>query len=371
LTHDVIVVGGGIIGCAVADILSSRGASVHVIDPRPLGGGATQASGGMLAPYAEGAHAPALEALGARSLALHAALAARLGPEVPFLAAGSLHVAFDDAETSGLEALAEGHRRRGIESLMLTGAQARELEPGLSAGCACALLIPSHALVGALALARHAWTAASSRGGRWTTGRVTRIHSCGGAGLRVESSAGPLSAGRVVLAAGSWAPQVTIDGVAPLPVRPLRGQLLHLRMSPATDATSWGGASRIVWASGCYLVPWPDGSMLVGATTEDVGYDERATAAAVRDLLGAAAEVLPSAWHAEFLGVRVGLRPASPDELPIIGASSRVPGLVYATGHHRNGVLLAPLTAELVAKAIAGEDDPAFSVTSADRFGDF
>jgi glycine oxidase len=111
--------------------------------------------------------------------------------------------------------------------------------------------------------------------------------------------------------------------------------------------------------------------MLVGATTEDVGYDERATATGVRDLLDAAADVLPRVWQAEFLGVRVGLRPASPDDLPIVGCSARVEGLVYATGHYRNGVLLAPLTAELVAKAVAGEDDEAFTVTAPSRFGEY
>jgi glycine oxidase len=117
-------------------------------------------------------------------------------------------------------------------------------------------------------------------------------------------------------------------------VRPVRGQLLHLRWPTASIA-------RIVWGARCYAVPWPDGTVLVGATTEDVGFDERATVSGVRDLLDAAAELLPRAWQADFSGVRAGLRPASPDELPLIGPSARVPGLVYATGHYRNGVLLA------------------------------
>jgi glycine oxidase len=368
---DVLVVGGGIIGCAAADALSSRGASVRVLDPRPLGGGATQASGGMLAPYVEGAHAPSLEALGARSLALYTALAARLGPEVPWLATGSLHVAFDEAEAASLEALADGHRSRGVESRRLTGAQARELERDLGADCVAALMIPSHALVGARAFASHAWRAAEARGASWTTATVTRIGACRGGRLRVESSAGDLDADRVVLAAGSWASQVAVDGAPRIPVRPVRGQLLHLRMVPGSSSGAPPGLSRIVWGSRCYLVPWPDGTMLVGATTEDAGYDERATATGVHDLLDAAAEVLPRAWQAEFLGVRVGLRPASPDELPIVGPSACLPGLVYATGHYRNGVLLAPLTAELVAKAVAGEDDPAFAITTPGRFGAF
>jgi glycine oxidase len=112
--------------------------------------------------------------------------------------------------------------------------------------------------------------------------------------------------------------------------------------------------------------------VLVGATLEDVGFDDRATVAGVRDLLDSVCEIVPRAWQAGFLGARVGLRPASPDALPLIGRSSRVPGLVYATGHYRNGVLLAPLTGELVANIVAGdESDAALSVVSPRRFGEF
>ena len=167
-----------------------------------------------------------------------------------------------------------------------------------------------------------------------------------------------------MLAAGSWSGGIEIADTAALPVRPVRGQLLYLRWPAAP-------ISRIVWGTRCYLVPWIDGTVLVGATSEEVGFDERPTVTGVRDLLEAATELIPSAWQAEFLGVRVGLRPASPDELPLIGPSTRLPGLVYATGHYRNGVLLAPLTAELVVKALAGEDDEAFAVTSPSRFGEF
>jgi glycine oxidase len=369
---DVVVIGGGIIGCTVAQALASGGASVRLFDPRPLGGGATQASGGMLAPYAEGAHAPDLEALGARSLGLYAAAASTLGSAVPWLASGSLHVAFDDEEAAALAALADGHRARGIESHLLGGGEARKLERGIAADCVAALLIPSHALVGARAFARHAWGAAEADGARWTTAAATRVSARVGGGLRVETSTGDVVTDRVVIAAGSWTPQVAVEGVDPLPVRPVRGQLLHLRMEPPPAlGVRWGGASRILWGSRCYLVPWPDGTMLVGATTEDVGYDERATATGVRDLLDAAAEVLPRVWGAEFLAVRVGLRPASPDDLPIVGASARVPGLVYATGHNRNGALLAPLTAELVATTVQGADDPALALTRPSRLGEF
>jgi glycine oxidase len=363
---DVVVVGGGIIGCAVAEALAARGAAVQVIDPRSLGGGATQASGGMLVPHVEGLHHPALEALGTRSLDLYDRYVQRQGgtAAVPYERSGSLHVAFDEAEASELEALARRHQERRIESRLLTGQEARALEPALAAGCARALFVPGHGYVSASGLAQRLWDTARSQGACWTTAQARRIVRDQGSGLRVETAGGAHTAPHVVVAAGSWTPGLEIEGVPPLPVRPVRGQLLHIRWQ--TRPTS-----RIVWSARSYLVPWPDGTMLVGATTEEVGFDERATVSGVRGLLDAAAEILPAAWQAEFAGVRVGLRPASPDELPIIGRSARLPGLVYATAHYRNGVLLAPLTAELVVRAVAGGDDPAFAFTSPSRFGEY
>ena len=146
-------------------------------------------------------------------------------------------------------------------------------------------------------------------------------------------------------------------------MRPVRGQLLHLM---------WNGPplKRATWSRRCYLVPWQDGSLLVGATVEDVGFDERATVAGVRDLLDAACDLIPQTWTAGFRAARVGLRPGTPDDMPIIGASPTVPGLMYATGHYRNGVLLAPLTAQLVADAMLDNRiDPMLEAVSPSRFG--
>ena len=148
------------------------------------------------------------------------------------------------------------------------------------------------------------------------------------------------------------------------PVRPIRGQLLRL---------AWKGpmVRRVVWSERCYLVPWDDGTLLVGATVEDAGFDERTTAAGVRDLLDAACEIAPAAWTAGFIDARAGLRPASADLLPIIGASRVFPNLMYATAHYRNGVLLAPATAAIVADAMLDKRlDPALAAFSPQRFGD-
>jgi glycine oxidase len=184
--------------------------------------------------------------------------------------------------------------------------------------------------------------------------RVTGIRT-DPAGVAISTEDGTSwSAGHVVIAAGSWAGQLDVDDPAASAVRPVRGQLLRLH---------WRGAplARIVWGPDCYVVPWQNSTILVGATVEDVGFDERTTAAGVRDLLDAVCELLPEAWGATFVEARVGLRPTTPDELPFLGPSERSDRIVYATGHYRNGVLLAPLTAQLVADWIVdGTEHAAF-----------
>jgi len=171
------------------------------------------------------------------------------------------------------------------------------------------------------------------------------------------------TAGAVVVAAGSWSRRVRVEHQPPLPIRPVRGQLLHLEWPTATPP------ARVVWGPKCYTVPWSDGSLLVGATVEEVGFDERSTAIGVHGLLTAAIELLPDASRASIEAVRVGLRPATPDGLPAIGPLGRAPRVTVATGHYRNGILLAPLTADLVTRQILDEQlDPVLDLTTPDRF---
>ena len=148
-------------------------------------------------------------------------------------------------------------------------------------------------------------------------------------------------------------------------MRPIRGQLLQLASDgPAAEPHRVGSA--------CYLVPASSSSILVGATVEDAGFDERTTVAGVRDLLDSACDLVPHLWQATFVGARVGLRPATADEMPIIGRSTKMPGLVYATGHYRNGVLLAPLTARAVADLVLdNRDDPLLAAAAPQRFGEY
>ena len=365
---EIIVIGAGVVGCAVAYELARRGASVEVLDERMIGMGATQASAGILAPYAESRIGNALLDLTTRSLDLFDDFVARVSSEsgvaVAYRRSGTLDVAVDEAEMEQLAMTADGLASRGVAAQLIDGPAARLEEPHLTSAVVGALLIGSHGFVSAPDLMRAAAAAARRHGAQVVEqSRVKRIARAEG-DISVETDRGRLRGDAVVLAAGSWSAGVEIEGVTTrLPVRPVRGQLLHL---------AWNGAPlrRILWSSKCYLVPWDDGTVLLGATTEEAGFDERATVAGVQDLLEAGCEVAPQVGKAGFLGARVGLRPGTPDNLPIIGFSAAMPNLMYATGHYRNGILLAPLTAQLVADALLdGRMDDTLGAVSPARFG--
>lgn len=366
---DIVVVGAGIIGCAVAYELARRGASVQIVDDRPAGMGATQASAGVLAPYIEAREGHPLLELTVRSLDLFEAFITRVSAEgretLIYRRSGTLDVAVDDDGFRKLEQAASALSRRGVEARLLDARSARAEEPHLSEAVVGGLLVPVHGYVSATELTRTLAAAARRHGAQLIEqGRVRRI-SRAGADLMVETDRGSLTGNGVVLAAGSWSGKIAVEGVvAQLPVRPVRGQLLHL---------AWGGTTlrRVIWSERCYLVPWADGTLLVGATVEEAGFDEGTTTVAVRDLIEAAAEIVPHAWTAGLVAAKAGLRPGTPDDLPVIGFSSVVPNFMYATGHYRNGVLLAPLTAQLVADAmLENRIDPLLAATSPQRFGD-
>jgi glycine oxidase len=363
---DVIIVGGGIIGCAVARELASRGAHVRLFEARTVAAGATQASAGILAPYIEGHERGPLFDLALRSLAIYDDFIARTLEEsavtVEYRRCGSLEIAADD---EAADAFRRAASTAGDELQWLNGADAKRLEPALPDSTPGALFAPTHGYVAAASLTESLIWAALRHGAELETGRRIRAVERQRDALTVIADDGATwTAPHVVVASGSWASRLDTLDRAARAVRPVRGQLLQL---------AWRGPtlSHVIWGKDCYVVPWQDGTVLVGATVEDVGFDERTTAAGVRDLLDAVCELLPDAWGATFLDARAGLRPATSDGLPIIGPSPAVDGLVYATGHFRNGVLLAPLTAVLVADLILEDRyDPALSVTRPDRFAE-
>jgi glycine oxidase len=358
----VTVVGGGIIGCAVAHALVSRGAAVRIVDMRGAGRGATQASAGILAPYIEG-HLDALLRLGVNSLALYDEFVARVSADaqqpIEYERSGSLHVANNEAAAMELAIAARRFAHAGVAHELMPPQEAQRLESALSPRMISALLLPDHGYVRASALTSALLAAAIRLGAEMVVASVEEICTATGACI-VRSSAGPLESDAVIIAAGSWSGRV--PPLTP-PVRPVRGQLLHLHFEKRP-------LSRVVWGNDCYLVPWRDGSLLVGATVEEAGFDETATAAGVTRLLESSAELLTPMPEARFEAVRVGLRPGTPDELPLIGPSSTMPGVYYATGHYRNGVLLSPLTAKVVADLVLdGRRDPDLELVRPDRFG--
>jgi glycine oxidase len=365
---EVIVIGAGIVGCAVAQELARRGASVEVVDERLIGMGATQASAGILAPYVESREGSPLFELTARSLNLFDEFVARASEEsgitVPYRRTGTLDVATNEVEMGRLRQDAQALTRQGVAAELVDGSAVRQEEPLLAPNVIGGLLITAHGFVSASELTRAVAASARSHGAQFVQqSRVRRIARVDG-DMTVETDRGSLQGDAVVLAAGSWSAAIEIEDVTmPLPVRPVRGQLLTL---------SWNGTTlrRVLWTRKCYLVPWDDGTVLVGATLEEAGFDERATVAGVRELLEGACEIAPHAATAGFVGARVGFRPGTSDDLPIIGPSRVMRNLMYATGHYRNGILLAPLTARLVADALLeGRVDPGLAAIAPSRFG--
>jgi glycine oxidase len=275
-TRDVVVVGAGIVGCAVAYELARRGASVDVIDMRAAGMGATQASAGVLAPYIEAAEGSTLLELTTRSLDLFddfvASVSADSALTVPYRRSGTLDVALDEAAMRAFRAAAELLARRGVAAEILDGAGVHAQEPHLADGVIGGLLIPQHGFVSAPELTRALAVASRRQGAQIIEHGAVRSIGREGDGVAVETDRGSLVGDAVVLAAGSWSASIAIDGVSQrMPLRPVRGQLLHL---------GWDGPPlrRVTWSPHCYLVPWDDGTLLVGATAEEAGFDERTSA---------------------------------------------------------------------------------------------
>ena len=361
----ITIVGAGIVGCAVAHELAVRGADVCLIDMRGTGAGATQASAGILAPYVEG-HIDALLRIGVRSLSMYDEFVARVANDssraIEYERSGSLQVALDDAGARAFDSDARRFTRDGVEHTLLDGNDARRIEPALSSQIRAGLLLPQHGYVRVTQLTDALAAAAARCGATRIAASVQGVESRTGV-VALTTSEGVVESDAVILAAGSWTSSLAKPQPPSPAVRPVRGQLVHLRFGDRPLA-------RVVWGPDCYLVPWSDGSVLVGATVEDVGFDESATVAGVSGLLRAAVDLLPAAGAGRFDSVRVGLRPGTPDELPLIGPSSTQPGVYYAAGHYRNGVLLAPLSAALVADLVLnGRRSPELDLLRPDRFG--
>jgi len=319
----------------------------------------------MLAPRIEG-HSEALLRLGLSSLELYDSFIARVAADaqrrIEYRRAGTLQVALTNDEARQLATEGRALADAGVPHTSLDSTGVRGIEPALAEDVTAGLLIPDHGYVGVATLVSALAEAAGRAGAALSAAQVRRVTAASGS-VRVETSEETLTTDAVVLAAGSWSGGIPMAPAPPAPVRPIRGQLLQLRFERPP-------LSRVVWGADGYLVPWENGRLLVGATVEDVGFDEGVTTEGVQRLLECAQALVPAARSAKCDGARAGLRPATPDELPIVGASSTMPGVYYATGHYRNGVLLAPLTAFMVADLIVnGHEREGLALVRPDRFG--
>jgi glycine oxidase len=342
----VLVLGSGIIGSAIAYELTAAGAEVTVLDARGVGQGATRASAGVLAPFIEGHEATPLREMGETSLGMFDAFIARVeaacGDRVIYQRCGTFEVAITDEDVDRLSAASARLWKAGIEARWVPTLAFDDHEPLATPEAEGALLIPQHGFVGVTSLTCGCADAARRAGASFhvNTAAITVASNPGG-GVVVSTDSRRWTVDHVVMAAGSWSSRITVEGADEVPVRPIRGQLLQMMLPE-------GALRHVVWSRAGYIVPWPDGTVLVGATVEDVGFDEEATEAGFAQLQAAAATMVPVLASAQVMDVRVGLRPRGPDELPLVGPSTVVPGLLYATAHYRNGVLLAPLTAAMV-----------------------
>jgi glycine oxidase len=332
-----------------------------VLDRLELGRGTSHVSAGMLAPISEAdAGEQALLRLGLESARRWPAFAQELreasGVDVDYRAQGTLLVARDRDEAEALERELALRTRFELRAERLRPSQARRLEPALAPTVRLALDVPDdHAVDPRLTVAALARAAERAGAVLRPGAEVAEIRP--GAGV-VLAGGEAVRAERVVVAAGPWSGALAgIPDDARVPVRPVKGQSLRLR-----DPSGPGLIERVVRWDGGYLVPRTDGRYVLGATVEERGFDTAMTGGGVHDLLRDASELVPGVLELEVEELIAGLRPGTPDNAPVIGRSAAAPGLVWATGHYRNGALLTPVTADLVAAVLCGEDaDPAFS----------
>lgn len=378
-SYDVAVVGAGVIGLASAWRMAQEGLSVAVIDRAEPGQQASRVAAGMLAPVAETAFGEErlLELTMASAAAYPdfiAELEAVSGRTVGHIANGALHVALDRDEAAELRRRRDFLAGLGLEVEWLGPTACRELEPGLAPGfhggmrVADESLVDPRLLVAALIAALDFGKAANAT---FIEGEVVELLRAEDRVAGVRLAAGDaIHADRVVVATGSWA------GTSPWlppelrpPVRPVKGQIVELAPRPGVSGPG-PVCSGIVATERVYLVPRVDGRLIVGATVEEQGFDTAVTAGGVFELLREGYRALPEIAEMELVEATAGLRPASRDNLPIIGPDPGLEGLIHATGHYRNGILLAPLTATAVTDAVAGR--PAAAVLAAAdpaRFG--
>jgi len=361
----VVVVGAGVIGLACAWRIAQRtAADVTILDPRP-GSGASAVAAGMLAPLTE-AH-PAEEGLlrlalvAAERYPEFAAELASIAVDPGYASHGTLAVAFDADDRAELDRLAGQLSRLGLQAESLDARACRRLEPGLAPEVRGGLRVDGDRSVDNRQLVQALLAAAERAGVRWRGSRVERVVEADGrvSGVRLDGGA-VAAADVVVVAAGCWSGSLhpSIDGL----IRPVKGEILRLR--PRAGVVPVSRTVRgTVQGQRVYLVPRADGEIVVGATQQEAGFDTTVTAGAVYALLRDARRIVPGIDEYSLAEASAGLRPGSRDNVPLIGALGPA-GLIAATGHHRNGMLLAGVTADAVATLLVDGALPSYAAAA-------
>ena len=345
---DVVVIGGGVMGCAIALRLAQRGVRAIVLERSVPGAEASSVAAGILAPSIEHAPGTVEHALGLAGRDRHGTLAAELrdtlGIDVGFRRCGAMMVALGDDEARALADRAAGLELRAA---LVPGDEARRREPALSPDTRAALDLADEAQIEPPSLLRALAIGAERAGAVFRAGATVRgVRIEGGRALGVMTDGGTIDAAHVVVAAGSWTGQIPGLPAPASVVRPIRGQLVHAELRMPI-------ARRVLFGAGGYVVPRPDGRVICGATMEDAGFQKEVTLGGALEVLSRATRLVPGLAGATLTGHAVNFRPSSPDTLPLVGPAGP-DGLWLATGHHRNGILLAPVTADLIAESITG-----------------
>jgi len=360
---DVAVLGGGLIGCAVARQLARDGLRVALFERGRIGGEASGAAAGMLGVQAE-ADDPLMLRLGLASRQRYpewlAALREESGMTLEWWREGTLVVSFTAADEAALAARRAWQAAAGAPSEALSAGQLRALEPALSRRARSGVLFPLDTRLDNVALTRAAAAAAAAAGCAIHEGEDVRaVVVERGAVTGVTTATQRVACGAVVNAMGAWAARVR--GMTPLPVQPVRGQIAVVQAARPLFR-------HAVYSPHGYAVARRDGRVLLGSTREAAGFEKRCTAGGIGDILAAALELAPRLGELPFTSTWSGLRPGSADGRPIVSRDPAVRGYVLATGHYRNGVLLAPLTAELVAQLLRGAASEWQAALSLERF---
>jgi glycine oxidase len=370
-TADVVIIGGGVIGLAVARALALRGIhNVLLLERGSLGAESSSAAAGMLAPQAEANRPHEFFYLTCQSRDLYPTFASALleetGIDIQLDPTGTLYLAFTEHDAAELETRYEWQTKAGLPIEKLSPDLARKLEPSICEEVRAAVRFPldtqveNRRLISALAAANERLGVRMDTRTDAMSLKVERGRVAG-----IETSRGFVATDRVVIAGGAWSSLLGAADIAlpNLRIKPVRGQMLCFEANPQI-------ARHVIYSPRGYIVPRRDGRLLAGSTTEHAGFEKRVTAAGVQAILSATLEISPRIAALPMTDSWAGLRPRAADTLPVLGPCAEITGVFYATGHYRNGILLAPVTGELIARAIVDQVfPPALNIFSPDRFG--